>query len=73
MRFVRVGTLDNPDATPPDIHIFTSTKQPWVPLPHDDSVHEEYYDRAKCWPAQSLERFEALIAKREESRKEQVL
>ena len=28
--FVRVGTLDNPDLLPPDIHIFTSSKQPWV-------------------------------------------
>ena len=33
VRFVRVGTLDNPDAMPPDIHIFTMSKQPWVVLP----------------------------------------
>ncbi|MGH7129936.1 MAG: GFA family protein, partial [Planctomycetaceae bacterium] len=26
--FVRVGTLANPDLLPPDIHIFTSSKQP---------------------------------------------
>jgi hypothetical protein len=32
IHFVRVGTLDNPDAFPPDIHIFTSSKQPWVNL-----------------------------------------
>lgn len=31
--FVRVGTLDEPDRLPPDIHIFTSSKQPWVVLP----------------------------------------
>src|SRR5262249_19018848 len=31
-RFVRVGTLDNPDLLPPDVHIFTSSKQPWVVL-----------------------------------------
>ena len=31
--FVRVGTLDNPDVLPPDIHIFTESKQPWVVLP----------------------------------------
>ena len=24
VRFVRVGTMDNPDLCPPDIHIFTS-------------------------------------------------
>jgi len=28
VRFVRVGTLDDPDRCPPDIHIFTSSKQP---------------------------------------------
>jgi hypothetical protein len=33
IRFVRVGTMDNPDLCPPDIHIFTSSKQPWVTLP----------------------------------------
>src|SRR5262245_64973191 len=32
-RFVRVGTLDEPDRLPPDIHIYTSSKQPWVTLP----------------------------------------
>ena len=33
MRFVRVGTLDEPDRLPPDIHIYTSSKQPWVVIP----------------------------------------
>ncbi len=28
VRFVRVGTMDNPDLCPPDIYIFTSSKQP---------------------------------------------
>jgi hypothetical protein len=32
-KFVRVGTLDNPDLLPPDVHIFTASKQPWVPIP----------------------------------------
>ncbi len=31
--FVRVGTLEDPDRLPPDIHIFTASKQPWVVLP----------------------------------------
>jgi hypothetical protein len=35
MRFVRVGTLDHPDLLPPDVHIFTASKQPWVVLPPD--------------------------------------
>ncbi len=55
-RFVRVGTLDNPDAFPPDIHIFTSSKQPWVVLPPGTPAVAEYYDYKQYWPAQSIER-----------------
>jgi hypothetical protein len=62
--FVRVGTLDDPDALPPDIHIFTSTKQPWVVLPPGVPAVPEYYDRRKLWPAESLARLDALLAKR---------
>ncbi len=58
--FVRVGTLDEPDRLPPDIHIFTASKQPWVPLPAGTLAMAEYYDRQACWPAASLARIEAL-------------
>lgn len=58
--FLRVGTLDTPDALPPDIHIFTCSKQPWVVLPPGVPVMEEYYNRSQYWPAESLERFKAL-------------
>jgi hypothetical protein len=57
---VRVGTLDNPDALPPDVHIFTSTRQPWVVLPADTSVFAGYYDRKAVWSEASLARFEQL-------------
>jgi hypothetical protein len=60
LRFVRVGTLDEPDRLPPDIHIFTSSKQPWVVLPSGMPAMEEYYDRADYWPKESLERRDAL-------------
>ena len=60
-RFIRVGTLDNPDAFPPDIHIFTSSKQPWVRLSGDVPVVPEYYRSAEMWPAASLERRRALF------------
>ena len=63
MKFVRVGTLDEPWHFPPDIHIFTSTKQPWVMLPPGVPAVPEYYDREKHWPAESLERRRALLAK----------
>jgi hypothetical protein len=61
--FVRVGTLDNPDLLPPDIHIFTSSKQPWVVLPPGMPAVPEYYDRKQYWPAASLARREALLAR----------
>jgi len=64
MRFVRVGTLDDPDRLPPDIHIFTSTKQPWVVLPSDTPAVPEYYDRNKYWREDSPRRREALLATR---------
>lgn len=62
VRFVRVGTLDAPDRLPPDIHIFTQSKQPWVLLPPDAPAVEEFYDRNEHWPAESLARREALLA-----------
>ena len=61
IRFVRVGTLDNPDALPPGIHIYTSSKQPWVILPEGAPAVAEYYDRKLYWPPESLERRRALL------------
>lgn len=48
--FVRVGTLDDPSACPPDIHIFTTTKQPWLVLDGRVPVVPEYYDWRIHWP-----------------------
>jgi hypothetical protein len=64
VRFVRVGTLEEPDLLPPDIHIFTMSKQPWVRLPSDVPAVAKYYDRDRYWPKESLERRRALLAKR---------
>ena len=63
LKFMRVGTLDNPDLLPPDVHIFTRSKQPWVVLPAGMPAVEEYYDREKLWPAESLARRKALLGK----------
>lgn len=63
VRFVRVGTLDEPDHLPPDIHIFTMSKQSWVILPQGTPTVPGYYDRNQYWPAESLARREALLAK----------
>ena len=62
VRFVRVGTLDEPDRLSPDIHIYTASKQPWVVLPPDVPAVDEYYEATKFWPKKSLERREKLIA-----------
>lgn len=56
LRFVRVGTLDEPAALPPDIHIYTRSKLPWVRLPEGALAVEAYYDSKSLWPAESLER-----------------
>ena len=61
IKFVRVGTLDHPDLLPPHIHIFTASKQPWLPLPTDVPAVAEYYDRNKHWPEESLARYRAIL------------
>jgi hypothetical protein len=66
LRFVRGGTLDNPAAATPDVHIFTRSKLPWVELPNDTPAFDVYYDSRTLWPAASLERLDAILALRAE-------
>jgi hypothetical protein len=63
IRFVRVGTLDEPDRLSPDIHIYTTSKQPWVVIPRDVPAVPEYYQLSKTWPKESLERRAVLLAR----------
>jgi hypothetical protein len=63
VRFIRVGTLTEPDRLPPDIHIYTASKQPWVILPPDMPAVEEFYELNKYWPPESLERRRQLKAR----------
>ena len=63
VRFIRVGTLDNPDAFPPDIHIFTASKQPWVVIPPGARAMPEYYKSSEVWPKESLERRAAVFGR----------
>ncbi len=58
--FVRVGTLEQRALVPPDIHIFTSTKLPWVSLPADVPAVPEFYERRRYWPQESFARLTAL-------------
>ena len=60
MRFVRAGTLDDPSSVAPDVHIFTRSKLPWLELPEAAPAFDVYYDSKKLWPAESLERLQAL-------------
>jgi hypothetical protein len=62
VRFVRGGTLDDPSAIEPDVHIFTKSKVPWVELPDDVPAFDVFYDMQALWPAASRERVEALRA-----------
>jgi hypothetical protein len=64
IRFVRVGTLDDPDQFAPDIHIFTMSKQPWVLLSPGVPAFEQYYDRERLWPAESLARRRKMLEQR---------
>jgi hypothetical protein len=61
LRFVRVGTLDEPAAIEPDIHIYTRSKLPWVRPPEGAFAVEAYYDSSEVWPTESLERRRALF------------
>jgi hypothetical protein len=63
VRFVRVGSLDQPDNFPPDIHIFTMSKQPWVVLPPGTRAVHEYYETKKIWPPESYARRQAAYGK----------
>ncbi len=59
--FLRVGTLEEPALLPPDIHIFVSSRQPWVLLPQGVPAMPEYYDREQFWPTESLARRQAVL------------
>ena len=61
LRFIRVGTLDNPDLLPPGAQIFTESKQPWVVLSPEIPVFERYYNPKELWPVESIARFKAAV------------
>ena len=65
VRFVRGGTLDQPDEIAPDVHIFTRSKVSWITLPDAVPAFDEFYDTKALWPASSLERLEAIMARAE--------
>lgn len=66
MYFIRVGTLDNPACVPPDVHIYTSTKQSWIILPPEVLAVEEFYDWNATLSEESLNRHKELKARMKE-------
>lgn len=60
LSFVRVGTLDEPDRMPPDVHIYTESKQPWVIIPPGARAFPQYYKTGEVWSEASLARRKAL-------------
>ena len=63
LRFVRVGTLDQPASLSPDVHIYVRSKLPWVQLPGCVPAFEAYYDARTLWPNASLERRRAVLGR----------
>ena len=61
IRFIRVGSLDESELMPPDVHIFTTTKLPWVTIPEGDKAVDVFYDYNTTWSAESLERRKAMF------------
>jgi hypothetical protein len=60
--FVRAGTLDNPEAVTPDVHIFTRSKLPWLTLPEGVPAFEAIYKIDEVWSPESRERLRSNIA-----------
>lgn len=60
--FVRAGTLDDPTAVTPDVHIYTRSKVGWITLPDSAPAFDVYYDRHDLWPGTSLERLDAVLS-----------
>jgi hypothetical protein len=65
--FVRVGTLDDPDALPPDVHIYTQSKQPWVVLPQGARAFAGFYDAKVEWPEEVRRRYREAKARFEKT------
>lgn len=54
--FMRVGALDEPDRFPPNVHIFTESKQPWVVIPDDVPAYKHFYTIEAVWNTSSIDR-----------------
>lgn len=65
LAFLRVGTLDTPSLSPPDVHIFVRSKQPWVVIPPRAEPYAIFYsdaDRIWLFGPERMARRNALMA-----------
>ena len=64
LAYVRMGTLDDTSGVVPGVHIFTSTKQPWLTLPDDGPpVFENFYRPSTVLSAEGYARFKTAIGR----------
>ncbi|HEY1503884.1 MAG TPA: GFA family protein, partial [Stellaceae bacterium] len=63
---LRAGTLDDPAAITPDVHIFTRSKLPWVVLPQGARAFETMYKLADVWSDENRARLRASIAEKQQ-------
>lgn len=61
LRYIRAGTLDDPNACPPDVHIFTSSKLPWIDIAGDTPVYPDFYTFSDVLPPAAMARWTALF------------
>ncbi|KLJ09984.1 hypothetical protein EMPG_14604 [Blastomyces silverae] len=70
VRFVRAGTLDQASLVSPDVHIYTTTKTPWLTIPDTVPVLEGFYNLEQEWPEESLARRRVYMPLEEEYRRQ---
>lgn len=59
IKFLRVGTLDDPNRMPPRIHVYTGSKLHWVVIPGEMQAFDEFYSPRETWPEEAVARFKA--------------
>jgi hypothetical protein len=63
LRFLRVGTLDDPGLMPPDVHIYSGSRLSWYVIADTTRAVEVYYHRSTTWSENSLQRLKELAEK----------
>ena len=64
---VRTKTLEDANKFPPEAHIFTKDKDPWLNLSENQNCFESMYDAEKTWPEESLKRYKEYLKTKNEN------